>query len=117
METSKALERARELQEKGMHPSLIFFSKELLDNQVSRCMQILHGSHLKGDKRTSKHFERLAEINDILLASEPRLGIMFAKVPAITYDKVPGFISVPIVAFSVDSLCEYLKKAENITNA
>lgn len=117
VESSEALRKARVLQERGMHPSLIFFSKELYDNQISRCMQILHGSHLKGDQKTDTHFQKVREINDILLGSDPSLGIMFAKVKNIDCEKVPGYISVPALSFSVTDLVEYLRDAKNLLKA
>ena len=38
VDSSETLRKVTELQEKGMHPSLIFFSKELYENQISKCM-------------------------------------------------------------------------------
>ena len=43
VETSDALEKARKLQAKGLHPSLIFFANDLHDNQIRSVMAKLHG--------------------------------------------------------------------------
>ena len=34
VETSETIQKAEQLQEKGLHPTLIFFSKELYENQI-----------------------------------------------------------------------------------
>lgn len=55
VDTSETLKKVEKLQQRGLHPSLIFFSHDLYDNQVSRIMQILHGTNIDKEKRSNKH--------------------------------------------------------------
>jgi len=117
VDSSETLERARKLHETGLHPSLIFFSKELFDSQISRCMQKLHGDNIKVEDRGSKHLQQVRTINDALVELEPRLSLLFSPVSTYQVDKLPGCIVVPALSFTVHDLCEFVKKSEKMAEA
>ena len=116
VDSSETLERARKLHETGLHPSLIFFSKDLLDSHISRCMQKLHGDNVKEDGH-GKHLQQVRTINDALVESEPRLSLLFSAVSTYQVDKLPGCIVVPALSFTVYDLCEFVKKSEKMAEA
>ena len=70
VDTSETLQKVDKLTQ-FIHPSLIFFSKELFDNQISRIMQTLHGSNTNKGELNNNHFQNLKTINDHLLSSDP----------------------------------------------
>jgi hypothetical protein len=47
VDTSETLQRVKHLSDRGLHPSIIFFSAELYENQINSCVQKLHGSDQK----------------------------------------------------------------------
>lgn len=59
----------------------------------------------------------LSQINEALLSTEPKLFLMFSKVTSYSADKIPGYISVPALNFTVKDLCEFIKVQENINKA
>lgn len=68
---SETFQQVEELINKGMDPQIIFFAPELHDNQISRVMQNLHGSLMKDDEKTNRHFQDLRTISEILLSCDP----------------------------------------------
>lgn len=57
VDTSETLKKVESLIEHGMHPSLIFFSKELFENQINKVMRNLHGTSIANRERLSMHFQ------------------------------------------------------------
>lgn len=55
VETSEALEGAETLHNKGLHPSLILFGKDLFESQIQRCLRHLHGKNIEKENKSSMH--------------------------------------------------------------
>ena len=76
-------------------------------------MSKLHGD----DNKTNQHTQMLREINDCLVATEPKLHLMFTKGSTYQSDKVPGYICVPSLTFKVKDLRDYIRVSENVNVA
>jgi hypothetical protein len=83
---------------------LIFFGKELFENQIQNVMQKLHGSNNKKENEDNIHCQQLQKINDILIECSPPLSLYFSKAKEFNCEKMPGYIIVPALSFSVHEL-------------
>ena len=89
--------------ENGIHPSLIFFQKDLSEEKIMRATAKLHG--------TPQEQNLLQEISAILSGGNPQICLMFHGGKRFSIRNVPGFISVPY-NFEVKRLKEFTE--ENI---
>ena len=99
-----------------IHPSLIFFSNELYENQIMKIMKTLHGNDIKKEDKTSKHYQNLRAINDHLMSSDPQLYLMFYKGSQYSAERLPGYICVPH-NFNVGELAAFIKTTDNLFKA
>ena len=68
VDTSEALKSAEKLHDMGIHPSLLFFDKDLFETQIQRCMTHLHGRNIRKEDRSSAHAQQIKTINNCLTA-------------------------------------------------
>ena len=67
-------------------------------------MQKLHGSGKTNDNQDNVHCQQLQKINDILIECNPPLSLYFSKAKEFSSEKMPGYIIVPALSFSVNDL-------------
>lgn len=91
---SEAFKRASNMQENALHPSLMFFAKDLNEHQVQKCIGILQGDKLKVEE-TNAHNIVLRDIGYTLTSNNPNIYLMFSKTTQYSWDTIPGFITVP----------------------
>ena len=103
VESSEAIKKLESLITNGIHPSLIFFAKDMPEEKIIRATARLHG--------TPQEQNLLLEISAILSGGNPQICLMFHGGKKFFIRNVPGFISVPY-NFEVKRLKEYTE--ENI---
>lgn len=92
----------------SIHPSLIFFERGMSESSIQKAVGKLHGKETK-EENLHKFLLKLKETNELLVGGVPQIGLMFTQQKTYSYQKVPGFITVPVL-FKADELYDYVNQ-------
>lgn len=74
--SSQSLKSVAALEETSIHPSLIFFEKDMEEDEIKKAVDRLHGR--KEKPAEFKNFViTMHAVSDILLNGKPEIGLMF----------------------------------------
>ena len=106
---SDAIKKLELMLESCLHPSLIFFEKDMSEDRIQKCIANLHGS-----PQIQNIFQ---EINAILTSGTPHLNLMFhPRKNQYLIKKVAGFIHAPY-NFDPIKLKEYCQTNANVARS
>lgn len=71
LQDSEAIAKVQKMAERSIHPSLIFFEKDLEDHLAMIAVQKLHSQDFKGKQKEATHLMHFKETNALLSGGNP----------------------------------------------